>query len=736
MIRTRLILFSVLLLASCSNAPQKGIHIEVVSSPQEYISGGIARVLLHLPADLQASDVKALLAGADVTHAFTASRKPGELEGVLNGLSEAEQLLEVMGGAYNASIHLKSHSIKGPIFSGPAQTPFICASDEHRANAQLGGILDDDCSTETVVSYMYKSTSSDAFEVYDPNGPRPADMAQTTTLSGEIVDFVVRWERGTINRFIYSISMLSPNAQDVDTPDLTAWNGRLIYYFQGGVGIGHYQGNPNRQRMLYEHGLSKGYAIAYSTGTRTSTHYDLEVGGETAIMVKGRFVSAYGMPEYTVGVGGSGGAIQQYVYGQNHKGLIDAGIPQYSYPDMVTQGIHVGDCELLERYMDAEVAQNPDSKWAKWSNRTWLQGMNASDTVNNPYTGDKPGSTECIKGWRGLTPLTFNPHYGTAPGISAEDQEATQWTHYEDAKQIYGVDEDGYARRTWDNVGVQYGLTALYDGLISPQEFLDLNARAGSWKETRDIIQEGQPYLPDGEGFDIHSARNMNLSPDDRGEAPAPRSAGNAEAIAEAYEHGLVFIGDLEIPIVDWRHYLEDELDMHNSHQSFAARRRLLNHDGDASNQIIWFTDVVEDSPRFDQTPHAFEVIDEWMTNIANNPAAGVAGNKPERAVDSCFDKDGELMHAGEGVWDGILNDSPKGSCTNSFDIYSTSRIVAGGPITGDVFKCHLQSVDDAIAGGIYGSWKVADDQKARLKGIFPEGVCDYGMGDASRPNI
>ena len=37
-------------------------------------------------------------------------------------------------------------------------------------------------------------------------------------------------------------------------------------------------------------------------------------------MVKDRFVSAYAEPEYTIGVGGSGGAIQQYVYGQNHAG--------------------------------------------------------------------------------------------------------------------------------------------------------------------------------------------------------------------------------------------------------------------------------------------------------------------------------------------------------------------------------------------------------------------------------
>ncbi len=611
------------------------------------------------------------------------------------------------------------------MFSGPAQQPFLCATASHRNNALLGEVQDGDCTIERKISYMYKSTTTEALEVFDPASPRPTDIAQTTTLEGKTVDYIVRWERGTINRFIYSIAMLSPDGFEKTAPDLSAWNGRLIYYFQGGVGIGHYQGNPNRQRMLYDYGLSKGYAIAYSTGTRTSTHYDLEVGGETAIMVKDRFVTAYGDPLYTVGVGGSGGGIQQYVYGQNHPGLIDAGIPQYSYPDMITQTIHVGDCELLERYMDAEVAKNPDSKWVTWTNRPWLEGMNASATVNNPYTGNQPGNSECINGWRGLTALTFNPHYGTVPGITPETQAGVEWTHYDDAVQIYGVDENGFARRTWDNVGVQYGLQALHDGHISPEEFLDLNARIGGWKPAHEAIQEGQPYLPDGD-LDIHSARNMTLSPDDSGDPPAPRTEGDLQAIAAAYDHGLVFTGRLDIPLIDWRHYLEDELDMHNAHQSFASRQRLLNHDGNAANQVIWFTDVVEDAPRFDQTPMAFEVIDEWMTNIAANPDAGVATNKPPRAVDSCFDKEGNLMAAGEDAWAGILDDKPAGACTQQFELYSTSRIVAGGPITGDVFKCALQPVGEAMKNGVYGDWQVTPAQKQRLEEIFPSGVCDY----------
>ena len=727
-----LLLLALLLLTGCGPSPD-GINIQVVSSPVDQISGGEARVAIDIPQGVEVQDLQITLDGQNVTDAFQSI--PSGLEGVVSGLDANAKELRVTSKSSTASLSLTSFPSHGPMFSGPIQEPFICASANHRANAMLGDIKDEHCTIERAVSFMYLSTESGNFEVLDTAGPRPTDIAQTTTMTGETVDFIVRWERGTINRFIYSIALLSPTHQDTATPDLSAWNRRLIYYFQGGVGIGHYQGNPNRERMLYEHGLSKGYAISYSTGTRTSTHYNLELGGETAVMVKDRFVTAYGRPDYTVGVGGSGGGIQQYVYGQNHAGLIDAGIPQYSYPDMVTQGIHVGDCELLERYMDAEVAVNPDSKWAKWSNRTLLEGLNASDTVPNRFTGNQPGNSECITGWRGLTPLTFNPHYGTAPGISEEVQSTVEWTHYDDARQIYGEDENGFARRTWDNVGVQYGLTALLDGHISPEEFLDLNARIGGWKQTEDLVQEGQPYLPDGE-LDIHSARNMNLSPDDRGETPAPRTTGDPIAIQAAYEHGLVFTGKLEIPLIDWRHYLEDELDMHNSHQSFAARQRLLNHDNDASNQVIWFTDVVEDSPRFDQTPMAFEVIDEWMNNIAAHPSKGVAGNKPARAVDSCFDKEGKLMYAGPDAWDGILNDKSKGACASSFDIYSTSRIVAGAPITGDVFKCQLQSIDEAIDKGIYGSWEISDTQKSRLNEIFPDGVCDYSKADALRPSL
>jgi hypothetical protein len=224
----------------------------------------------------------------------------------------------------------------------------------------------------------------------------------------------------------------------------------------------------------------------------------------------------------------------------------------------------------------------------------------------------------------------------------------------------------------------------------------------------------------------------MNLSPDG-GTTPAPRRTGDLAAIEAAYASGMRFDGHIDIPVIDWRHYLEEQLDMHHSHQSFATRRRLELARGNADNQVIWFTDA-RPFVAFDQTPEAFEVIDEWMANLRAHPEHGVAGNRPPRAVDRCFTTLGQEIAAGDHVWDGILNDEPAGACTQLFPIKKSSRIVAGGPIEGGIFKCALQSVDAAIGAGVYGSWVPSAAERARLMQIFPEGVCDWSRGDVGRP--
>jgi len=728
--------------ALAASGPPAGIGgalaMRVVSSPPALVSGGDARVEVTVPASVPLGSVKVTLDGNDVSSTFAQDPEGGhQLEGVVTGLPVGSSTLEAsVPGPGNArpdrvALTLVDHSLDGPMFSGPRQEVFLCATPGNAANAFLPPIAQSEtCSTPMQAGYFYRTASG--WAPYVP-GTSPQNA------------FVVWWERGVINRFIYSIVVPVPAPASTDAPlDLGRWNGALIYKFQGGVGIGHYQGNPSRSEMLYAPGLEKGYAIAYSTGTRTDTHYNLQLGGETATMVKDRFVSAYAEPRYTVGVGASGGAIQQYVYGQNLPGLIDAGIPQYSYPDMVTQTIHVGDCELLERWMDEQVIRDPASMWRTWTNRSLLEGLNSSATESNPYAAlmpymPVPGSTECINGWRGLSPLALNPHFGTAPGITPEQQAAVEWTHWGDLVNIYGVDETGFARSPWDNVGVQYGLAALRDGKVTPAQFLDLNANVGSWKESKDMVQEGCPFVSTSPaicaaiGVDVWSARNMKLSPDG-GVTPAPRRKGDRAAQYAAYRSGMVFRGKIDIPLIDWRPYLETFLNMHNAHQSFAARQRMLDFDGDASNQVIWFTDARPSGPQFDQTPMALDVIDQWLANMAADPGRGVAGNKPAAAVDSCFATNGSLIASGDDVWAGILDERPQGPCTKQFPLFSTSRIVAGGPLEGGIFACELQPVARAAAQGLYGPWVPSSDDVARLQQIFPDGVCDYTKGDAGLP--
>jgi hypothetical protein len=737
--------------------PKPTFLIKVVSSEPDQVSGGDARLHIEVPRTVPLHKVKVSVNGIEQRDHFNPIPGTRTLTGVIDGLEVGENTVSVKpngrgrGRPQPVKLTLINHPIAGPIFSGPHQHPFICSVQDQGLGQPLVDDEDEgfpvyageeiigyskNCSATTLVQYVYKSTDGN-FKPYTLGGDRPADMSQTTTMDGHTVDYIVRWERGTINRFIYSIAMLAPADKGPDDLDSSAWNGKLIYHFQGGVAIGHYQGNPSGSRMLYDNGLSLGYAIAYSTGNKSGTHYNLVLGGETALMVKERFIELYEVPIYTVGLGGSGGAIQQYIYAQNHPGLIDAAIPQYSYPDMVTQSIHVGDCELLEFYMDVLDAANP--RWMSWSNRTLLEGLNASDEVFNPYT-QNDGASECVMGWRGLSPLVLNPLYGYAenqelyePYSAVEDIE---WSHFGDLINVYGTANDGYARNFWDNVGVQYGLEAVATGQITPEEFIKLNHTIGGWKNEPDMVQEGSPFYPPGVidlgNWDPWSSRNQVYSLDPFN--PAPRVEGNITAMRAAYTEGLVFMGDIDIPVIDWRHYLEDVLDMHNAHQSFASRQRIRDARGHSDNQIVWFTDIGPDGPEFDQTPEALEVIDEWMGNLAANPSGGVTGNKPARAVDRCFNADGSEFAAGSNVWNGILDDEPLGVCAARFPLYSTTRIVAGGTFKGSIFKCQLKPVAQAIVDGDYGLWIPSPMEQVMLGKIFPDGVCDFSQPDVGLP--
>lgn len=772
--------------------------IRILSSAPDQVTGGDALVQVTYPSFGLPPHFALLRNGEDVTAKLSPAPDGHSLVGLVDGFALGKNLLELVPHPNApwplARLAVTDYPDSGPIFSGPQQQPFVCTTarsglgqpevdnqdsfgipvaqedangdyphDGHGYPTAAATIVgwSANCKAPTRLDYVYQNTSGQFVPLPDPGGPLPADVAMTTTQDGQTVPYIVRWERGVMNRFIYSVAMLAPATESDPThPDDSLWNGRLTFSLQGGVAIGHTQGTTSTGAQLFDQVLHLGYAVVNSTGLRTNTNYNLQLAGETALMLKEHFIETHGVPLYTVGVGGSGGAIQQYAFAQNQPGLLDALIPQYSYSDMITQTIHVGDCELLEYYFDVTDRGNP--RWKDVLQRRLVEGLNASRMpsmsaseasqwnllyqIIYPLLGlnapaPEPGSsvpaiTECRRAWFGLTPLVLDPTFTDVDDLDklAQGAEGVEWTHAGDLVNIYGVDDTGFARRPWDNVGVQYGLEAVASGAITPAEFLDLNAQVGGWKKSADMVVEGFPFVGglDLANFDPWSARNANHSPDG-GATPAPRTVGDLKAIRAAYTSGMRFDGDIDIPVIDWRHYLEEELDMHHSHQSFATRRRIQLARGNADNQVIWFTDA-RPARAFDQTPQAFEVIDEWMANLRAHPERGVAGNKPPGAVDACFHTDGSEIAEGDHVWDGILDGLPPGPCTQDFPLHQTTRIVAGGPIQGGIFKCGLESVDEAIADGDYGSWTPSDAERARLMEIFPGGVCDWSRPDQGRP--
>jgi len=617
------------------------------------------------------------------------------------------------------------------------QQPFICRTVEsglgqplvdnqqgigHPVRDEAGKMVgySSQCAIKPRIQHFYYTgTGFKPFDIGHGYAAPPPDM-KTVVVNGAAIPFVVRVEAGTINRFVYTIAML----------ERAPWNHKLIYWMRGGVGIGHQQGLAmwfndalnGSEKQLMPKLLAEGYAIASSSGNESGVHYNMRLAEETAAQTKAYFASTYGKPVYTIGIGGSGGAVQQYMFAQNRAGLFDAGIPVQSYPDMVTQAIPISDCPLLGQYFRDEVARDPTSPWATWSRQTLVQGMNASDTAKNPFTG-KPGTTECINGWRFAMPTVLNPlfrdskfdkaiaFYGYAPEAFAK----VKWTHWNDLEEFYGTDAEGFAPIPLDNVGVQYGLAALVAGRIDADEFLRLNACAGSWKEQRDFV----PYKPDGDPFDSVNMQRSATCRDPAG-TPAPRREGSQGAIRAAFDSGHVFTGKrLGIPMIDLRPYREAELDMHNARQAFSVRARLLAaNPAEAKRQVVWFARPDTDLPG--QVMKAVSVLDKYLTS----------GSAPAEFADRCVDSAGNLIGSGPDAWSGILDGGKPGACTQAFPIYSSPRMVAGESIRGDTFKCKLKPLEKAFADGTYGhAVSFSDVQKAWLSRIFPQGVCDYNNG-------
>ena len=652
--------------------------VSVVSSDPARVSGGDALVEVRLPSGGTTKHLRITAGAADVTSSFS-EVAPGVLRGLVTGLRiGATRLVARLNGngrgepsGRSAAVVVTNHPLAGPIFSGAHQTPFYCET----VAAGLGPSTDDDCSAPTQVVYRYRRTNGAFATLADP-ASRPADLA-FVTVGGTSVPFIVRLERGVIDRGIYEIAALADGAAPSPLGAETGWNEKVVMTFGGGCNVGYHQGNATAG-VLNADALARGFAVVSNSLLVNETNCNPVIAAEAAAMTKERLIEVYGPVRHTIGLGGSGGAIMQYTITHGYPGILDGLLPIISYADAVSNA-GPPDCALLVRYL-----ATPAGATLTAAQRQAIGGHQLFG-VCNAWVATFADRIDATRGCPSIVPPTTIYDPVTNPG-------GVRCALADHLVAVLGTDpETGFARTTFDNTGVQYGLGALEAGVIDVDEFLDLNAAIGGY---------------DADGL-----------------MQAARSVGDPVGIENAYRSGLITsgLGGLaSTPTIDLRAYTDFAgtaaiADIHTSFWSVAMHERLVRDGVDPTLHSRW----VYRSNDPTRVPAALDAMDAWLAAITADSGPGTAAeraarNRPAEAAPGCWPTPG-----GAKVPD--LDACYAGPFTYTGDL----RTVAGAPITSDV-TCQRTAPRPEDYGVTF-----TPEQWARLLAVFAAGVCDY-----SRPGI
>lgn len=679
--------------------------IVTLSSRPDRISGG--DVLVQVTQDDDAA-TPVTLNGADVTGAFVTG--PGHTRtGLVAGLRLGANWIAAGG----VRLKLTNYPMSGPITSGPHETPFVCTTDkfpilgslgkppEGSAPLVLGPPTDTDCSAPTKITWLYLPKGGTALVPLADPKTLPADVATTTTTTGQTVNFIVRLETAVIDRGIFQDAVLAdpsdppPNWQ---TPP-KGWNRRLIaiqgagcpggWYHQGMVGGSFARPGVMDASLLSVARLGEGYAIYGNTLQNASQSCNAVLAGEAAMMGKEHVIKSFGVPVYTVSVGCSGGSYGSAQLADALPGLYDGILIACTFPDPLAIANSGADAHLLEHYFNvtAKGAFSDEAQLAVSgykSAKAFLDAANQAERIDPvPGRDDLPGYKSAV--WNDVVPTDVRYDPKTNP-------KGARPTLYDHARNIYGADPaTGFARRTYDNVGVQYGLAALNAGQITADQFLDLNERIG--------------------GFDA----DLNYV--------AARAVGDAGAIYRAYQSGLELGGNgglAQIPVFDITGVYNDDGGYHYQWFHFALRERMQeNAEHGIGNHVMWRGNPVP----FDKAWAAFV---GWIDLIARHEAALAPEDNQAVAIlgarvnvplqEGCWTSPDSFVAEPQ-----TFSREPTTTCSKAFPAYGFPRLIAGGPLAADVLKCQLKPVDPRDY-----KTPLTPAQLARLKRVFSGGVCDW----------
>jgi len=751
-----------------SNAPT----ITTLSTRADLVSGGDVLVEVKLPPIGAASSLKVDVDGVDVTSAFT-TRSDGRTVGLVTGLKNGANNITASstnGGFNSARIVVTNHPKGGPILLGSQSSPWICAtpvptaatasSPATNASGLTTAATDAQCTIATETKFFYRTltpvtvTAGDggcSFVVPDPSptiaNPNPttpansclqpyvvgttpaASVASTTTTNGVTVPYIVRVERGTINRGIYDIAVLFDPAKPwtANSPQ-PQWNGKLSYTYGASAGQPRLQFRSEQNWVVNgitgvfdDSALRMGFIVADNSLTDQLYNANAVLVAETTMMMKEYIAERYGEIKYTVGNGCSGGSILQNQTASIYPGLLDGIQVECDYPDAVTTLLEVADCVLL-----VNAYQTPE--WLALQTGLTQAQINAKKAAINGHLDqvgcqswnnsfgfiNKPGNYVPLlvvdQSTGALAPTGAPRNNCLLPASQVYDAvtnpNGTRCGQPDLAVAVWGTTAGIPAGSTravqpFDNVGIQYGLKALLAGTISPEEFVTLNEKMG--------------------GIDGDANRM------------AARSVADAPALDIAYRSGIISSGKNlgKVAIIDWRGY--DEQGIHYIWRSFSERARLDASNGDHNNQVMWrFGTGLTPPLASGIMQNSLTVMDTWLSSlVATAPKAflndehshdQVVAAKPATAFDFCY-LTSDTTFSNKVTNFATCDTDPKLKANTS------PRQVAGGPIVENIMKCQLKPLVFTDYTGI----TFTAGQQARLNTLFPNGVCDWSKPGVSQ---
>lgn len=726
--------------------------ITVLSGRADQVSGGNALVEVKWAVNARTTAAKFALNGIPLPAGTIAQRADGRFIGLVAGLRTGANVLSVRVPGAGSQLVITNHPKGGPVLISEQPQPYICATPAptpqvgntpaSNASGLSTAAIDAQCTIATEFKLFYRTTVAGcSTAIPDPSPPAVAnpnncfkpylpgtiytDLATTTTDTGQTVPYVVRVERGTINRGIYDLAVLIDPTQpwNIYSPQ-AGWNGKVVYNFGASTGQPRLQ-NRSSQNWADDKALSRGYIVADNSLSDSSSNSNRVINAETILMMKEHVRKTYGEIRATLGSGCSGGSIGQNTAASIYPGLLDGIQPSCDYVDSITTGIEVSDCVLLVNFyaspewaaamagltqeqinakkgaINGHLDQRGCHSWNNAFGFNNRPGNYVRTLVSNEVTGAL--TTETTPRNNCLLPaaLVYDP-VTNPTGTRCGDPDLATMVWGSTANEL--APKAQRALQTTDNTGVQYGLKALLSGAITAEEFVTLNEGIG--------------------GTDADSNRR------------AARSVADAGALPIAYRAGIVSSGDRlgKLPIIDSRGW--DDQGIHHIWRSFSERARIADaNGGNAANQVMWRygTGLLPGTAAQVQavTVQSLVTMGAWVDALslsAPKPSinavrtqAQVLAAKPTSARDLCY-LTGDTNFANP-VYDFAVCDADPRLAK-----HESPRQVAGGPLVENILKCQLKPLD---VGGYKGvSFTLA--QQGRLQAAFVSGVCDWsqpGMG-------